>query len=289
MRTDGIVLLDKPAGTTSFTTLGALKRELETGRIGHTGTLDKFATGLLVALTGRFTKLADLFSALDKCYEATIVLGETTDTLDPEGRIVEQGPLPRLRSIEQAAKELTGTIEQLPPDYSAVHVGGERAYRIARSGGNPRLQPRRVTIHSLEVLDHRGAELDIAVRCSKGTYIRALARDLGRAAGSCAYVRRLRRTEVGPYTVEEALAPDRFPGPDALENSLERLSRLDSIGILPVKREYETAIRQGQTLRERFFSEAPGRERIFAVLDSCGCLMAVAVREGSDYRYKMVL
>ena len=112
--------------------------------------MDKFATGLLVVLIGKYTKLADLFSGLDKRYEARFILGRTTDTLDPEGQVVEQGPVPDLPTIEKAAASLTGASKQVPPIYSALHVAGQRAYRIARSGGDPKLAPRRVTIYRIE-------------------------------------------------------------------------------------------------------------------------------------------
>ena len=288
MSVDGLLLLDKPAGMTSFSALKGLKSALGTGRIGHTGTLDKFATGLLVVLTGGYTKLAELFSGLDKCYRATLVLGRTTDTLDPEGEVTGEGPLPDLRRLREAAARLSGTIDQIPPAYSAVHVGGRRAYRIARGGAEPELQPRRVTIHRLEIRDYRPPELDIVVECSKGTYVRALARDLGNLAGSCAFVSSLRRTRVGPYDVREAVAVDGVSGAQMLAGSVDRLLRLEGIGALTVEDESVSGVRNGRKLKDCFFTDAPKTDGLYTLLDSGGSLLALALRDRGEYHYKMV-
>lgn len=289
MSVDGQILLDKPAGITSFSALKGVKSSLGTRRIGHTGTLDKFATGLLIVLIGKFTRLAELFAGLDKCYRATFILGKTTDTLDPEGEVVGEGPVPGLASIEEAVGRMSGTIDQIPPDYSAVHVGGKRAYRIARSGGDPKLEPRRVTIHRIEIVDFRPPELDIVVECSKGTYVRALARDLGTLSGSCAYVESLRRTRVGPYDVEDAVTADASSGVQLLNGSIERLLQLSGISAVTVKDEAVAGVRNGQKLKGCFFKDAPKTDGLYTLLDSSGSLLALAVGDRGEYHYKMVL
>ena len=289
MSVDGQLLLDKPAGITSFSALKDLKSALGTGRIGHTGTLDKFATGLLVVLVGKYTKLAELFSGLDKCYRATMVLGRSTDTLDPEGEVIEEGPLPDLQRVEEASERLSGTIEQIPPIYSAVHVEGRRAYRIARSGGEPKLEPRRVTIYRLEIVDYRPPELDIKVECSKGTYVRALARDLGTLSGSCAYLTSLRRTRVGPYDVREAAPVHASATAQMLAGSVERLLRLDGVSAVTVKAEAAAGVRNGQKLKGSFFTDEPKTDGLYSLLDSSGSLLAMAVRDRGEYRYRMVM
>jgi tRNA pseudouridine55 synthase len=286
---DGLILLDKPPGITSFSALTPLKGKLETRRIGHAGTLDKFATGLLVVLVGRYTRLADLFSGLDKCYQATIVLGRSTDTLDPEGQTVEEGPVPDLAAIRNAVRELTGTIDQQPPAYSAVHVNGKRAYRIARGGGEPQVAPRRITVHRFDILSYHCPELEVIVGCSKGTYIRALARDLGKLAGSCGYVQYLRRTRVGPYTVNEAVLPEAISGSADLLGPRELLSRLDGIGVCVVRDESEAGVRNGQILQDRFFTAAPNKDGLYQLVNSKGCLLALVIRDHGQYRYRMVL
>ena len=289
MTTDGLTLLDKPPGVTSFSALKPLKSKLATRRIGHAGTLDKFATGLLVVLIGRYTRLADLFSGLDKCYRATITFGRSTDTLDPEGQTVEEGPVPGLEAIRSAVKELTGTIDQKPPVYSAVHVNGKRAYRIARAGGEPKVVPRRITVHRIDILSCRSPELEVIVDCSKGTYIRALARDLGKLAGSCAYVQSLRRTRIGPYTVSEAVLPESFSGKENLLGSRELLSRLDGIGVCTVRDESVAGVQNGQTLQDCFFTVAPNKDGLHQLVSSTGCLLALVTRDHGQYRYKVVL
>ena len=290
MSIDGQILLDKPAGITSFSALNGLKRSLGTGRVGHTGTLDKFATGLLIALIGKYTKVADLFSGLDKCYQGTVVFGSRTDTLDSEGEVIEEGPVPDLERIREAADRLRGPIDQTPPVYSAVHVGGKRAYRIARAGEEPKLSPRRVTIYRLEIVDYRAPELDIEVECSKGTYVRSLARDLGVLAGSCAYLERLRRTKVGPYEVGEAVpAPEGIEGETLVQGSLERLLRLEGVSAVNVEQGSVAGVRNGRRLEDRFFTEAPRVDGTYALLDCYGSLLAIAVRDHGAYRYKAVL
>jgi tRNA pseudouridine55 synthase len=286
---DGITLLDKPPGITSFSVLNPLKSQLGTRRIGHTGTLDNFATGLLVVLIGRYTRLADLFSCLDKIYRATITFGKSTDTLDPEGHTVAEGPVPDLEAIRRAVKKLTGSIDQKPPVYSAVHVNGKRAYRIARAGGEPQVVPRRITVHRIDILSYQSPELEVVVDCSKGTYVRALARDLGKLAGSCAYVQSLRRIRIGPFDVGEAVLPESFSGEENLRRSLELLSRLEGIGVCTVRDESAAAVRNGQTLQDRFFTAAPQKDGLYQLVNSTGRLLALAIRDQGLYRYKMVL
>jgi tRNA pseudouridine55 synthase len=209
--------------------------------------------------------------------------------LDPEGQTVEEGPVPDLDAIKSAAGRLIGTIDQKPPVYSAVHVNGERAYRIARAGGDPQVAPRRITVHRIDILSYRSPELEVVVDCSKGTYIRALARDLGQLAGSCAYVQSLRRTRVGPYTVGEAVLPESFSGKENLLGSRELLSRLDGIGVCTVRDESVAGVRNGQTLQDRSFTAAPNKDGLYQLVNSSGCLLALATRDHGQYRYKMVL
>ena len=206
--TEGIILLDKPAGQTSFQSLGFLKRALATGRVGHTGTLDRFAEGLLVVLAGRLTRLCAVASGMDKEYVSVFTFGKETETLDPEGAVIAEGPLPSLKDIEQALPSFRGEISQVPPVYSAVHVGGQRASQAARRGEEVVLAPRTVTVHEMLIIDYAPPELSVRISCSKGTYVRSLARDLGRRLQTRAFVSRLRRTRVGPFRVEQAHSPD---------------------------------------------------------------------------------
>jgi tRNA pseudouridine55 synthase len=197
--TDGLILLHKPPGLTSFDALRDIKRILGTGKVGHTGTLDKFAEGLLLILTGRALKLCQWFTRCDKRYEAVIRFGTETDTLDPEGSPVAEAPLPSRENVEQAIPCFLGKIEQAPPVYSAIHIDGKRASALARSGESPEMQKRPVTIYSLELLSWEPPYAKIFVHCSSGTYIRSLARDIALAAGSRAHLTALIRTQVGGF------------------------------------------------------------------------------------------
>ncbi|MDR0323551.1 MAG: tRNA pseudouridine(55) synthase TruB [Treponema sp.] len=201
---NGIILLNKPAGITSFDALRDIKRTHETGKVGHTGTLDKFASGLLVVLVGRDLKLSQWFSACDKQYSGRIHFGIETDTLDPEGKVTAEVEIPEREEVEQVLKTFTGTIMQTPPAFSAIHVNGKRASVLARSGNVPQMKERKVTIHKLELRSWQPPYAEIFVHCSSGTYIRSLARDIALAAGSRAHLCSLLRTQVAGFRLEDA-------------------------------------------------------------------------------------
>ncbi|MDR2923562.1 MAG: tRNA pseudouridine(55) synthase TruB [Treponema sp.] len=196
---DGLILFHKPPGLTSFDALRGIKRILGTGKVGHTGTLDKFAEGLLLVLTGRALKLSQWFTHCDKQYEGTVCFGAETDTLDPEGAVIANAPLPSRKNVEQAVPRFLGRIEQSPPAYSAIHIDGERASALARRGEAPEMRKRPVTIYRLELLSWEPPHAKIFVHCSSGTYIRSLARDIALAAGSRAHLTALIRTQVGGF------------------------------------------------------------------------------------------
>ncbi len=214
--TDGIILLAKQSGITSFSSLWQIKNALGTKKIGHTGTLDTFAEGLLVVLAGRFTRLGSYVTDCGKEYEALVVFGAETDTLDPDGSIISEAPFPVFQAVLDSLPAFRGNIQQRPPVYSAVHVSGQRASDRMRKGEAVELPLRPVFVYSLEVVsaftpDNRAAQpgLPIArmilrISCSKGTYIRSLARDIALACGSCAHLGALRRTRIGPFSLSDA-------------------------------------------------------------------------------------
>ena len=210
IRHEGIALVAKPEGLTSFQTLGPLKRSLGTRKLGHTGTLDKFASGLLVVLVGSLTRLGPWFTALDKVYEATLRFGEETDSLDPEGEVVARADPPSPKSLALALPSFMGELMQAPPAYSAVHIGGERASDRARRGEVLDMRARPVTIHELDLINYDGRDARLRVRCSSGTYIRSLARDIALSMGSRARLETLVRTRVGPFRLDAARAPQDF-------------------------------------------------------------------------------
>ena len=204
----GLLLLNKPAGLTSFTSLNRVKRAFSTGKVGHTGTLDKFAQGLLVALVGRAVKLTSWFSGCDKWYEGTIQLGLETDTLDPEGAPVAEARLPTREQLEAALPVFRGDLLQEPPVYSALHIDGKRASALARSGKTVLMQKRPVSIYALELLKYEPPLAQIRVHCSSGTYIRSLARDIALAAASRGHLVSLTRTAIAGFCLSDALAGD---------------------------------------------------------------------------------
>jgi len=203
--TSGLILLNKKPGITSFDALRDIKRVLGTGKVGHTGTLDKFAGGLLIVLAGKALRLSQWFTHCDKKYEGRICFGAETDTLDPEGSVIAEAEAPEREEVERVLSQFTGSIMQSPPAYSAIHVDGKRASSLARSGEAPEMEKRPVTVYKLELKRWQPPFADIFVHCSSGTYIRSLARDIALAAGSRGYLNSLLRTQIAGFYMKEAL------------------------------------------------------------------------------------
>lgn len=205
---EGLLLVDKPAGVTSHDVVQLARRVYGERSIGHLGTLDPFATGLLVLLFGRSTRLATFIVTDPKVYDATIRFGTETGTDDCTGSVTREAPPPAAEAIRNAFPGLTGSIMQVPPAYSAKSVDGTRAYDAARRGEPLELAPVNVIVHEWTVEDERDGEIDVRITCGAGTYIRALARDLGRATGSAAHLVSLRRLRSGPFDVADAATVD---------------------------------------------------------------------------------
>ena len=211
---NGFLVVDKPGGMTSRDAVNRVQLWFpRRTKIGHTGTLDPLATGVLVLCIGGATKLADRVQATPKRYETRIRLGATSDTDDADGAVVETvvTAIPTREAVEAALPAFVGLIEQLPPQYSALKVEGRRAYDLARSGAAVALRPRPVRVDAILVRDYGWPWLDLSIDCGKGTYIRSIARDLGAALGVGGIVQALRRTRVGPFQVEKAITLDSSP------------------------------------------------------------------------------
>lgn len=212
----GLVVVDKPAGWTSHDVVARIRRLAGTRRVGHAGTLDPMATGVLVVGVEKATRLLGHLMLAQKQYAGTVRLGQSTDTDDADGQIVNAAPVPDIGAAEisAAARSLTGQIQQVPPGVSAIKVSGRRAYQLARAGEAPQLAARTVTVESLDILAIRPAgdvlDVDIDVTCSSGTYIRAIARDLGAALGTGGHLAALRRTRAGAYRVGAASTLDQL-------------------------------------------------------------------------------
>ena len=213
---DGLVIVDKPGGLTSHDVVARIRRLAGTRRVGHAGTLDPMATGVLVVGVEKATRLLGYLTLTQKQYEATIRLGQSTSTDDAEGELTFTASADQVstETISKAVAELTGEIQQVPPAVSAIKVDGQRAYKLTRAGAAPELKPRPVTVYEFTVTDVRPAgdllDVDATVRCSSGTYIRALARDLGRKLGTGGHLTALRRTWVGGYGLDAARTLDQL-------------------------------------------------------------------------------
>lgn len=203
----GVLVVDKPTGLTSHDVVQIIRRGTGIRRAGHTGTLDPRASGVLVVLIGPAVRLSEYVSASDKRYQATIRLGSSTDTFDADGRITSSSPIDDISEemFTEHLEKFIGEMEQVPPPYSAVKVKGRKAYEMAREGEEVDLEPRIITVYSLEVLEWDPPEAVIDVYCSSGTYVRSLANDLGKALGTGAHLVGLRRTKSGRFTLRDAV------------------------------------------------------------------------------------
>ena len=284
----GLILLNKPTGITSFRVLNGLKKKLVSGKVGHTGTLDKFAEGLMLVLTGKMTKLAPFFSNMDKEYLATYKFGEQTETLDPEGKVVETANIPDIDTIERNLSEFIGEIMQRPPDFSAIHINGQRAYKLAINGKKPDIPKRPVIIHEYTIQNWDPPFLSVKVKCSKGTYIRSLARDLGIACNSRAYVSALKRTEVGKWHIKDSILPDNFDPDKNIVSGKELFKMINSIDLFYANETQATLILNGFPIIkwiEKTDSFSIGYTAIFDIKEN---FLALIENINSNYEYKFV-
>ena len=280
---DGALLLDKPLGASSNFVLQKCKKLLEARKAGHAGTLDPLASGLLIALFGEATKFAGLLLDSEKEYLATVKLGATTSTGDTEGEVLETRPVSVTQGqVRQALDRFRGEIDQVPPMHSALKRDGVPLYKLARKGESVERQPRRVRILELELLDFRSPLIELRVRCSKGTYVRALAEDIGAALGTGAHLAALRRTGSGRFRVDDAIA---LPALEAMALSQRRgrLLPVDSLlSQLPrveLDAASEARLRNGQALQ---ISALP--EGVSAVYGAGGGLIGLGRAESGTLR-----
>jgi tRNA pseudouridine55 synthase len=280
----GLLLVDKPPGITSHDVVAIVRRVVGSQRVGHTGTLDPFATGLLVLLVGRGTRLIPYIDGEPKFYDATIRFGAETDTDDATGTVVRKAELPGDADVAAAIDQLTGAIDQMPPAYSAKQVAGTRAYAAARRGAALDLQPARVTVHSWALASKIDGELTARITCSGGTYIRALARDLGRLSSSAAHLSALRRVRSGVFDVDDAYSLDQLRAGDFTMRPLR--AAVPSLPTRCVDDLELVRVLHGNTIGAGdMHADAP---RV-ALVDGAHTLVAVAERDGNELRPKLVL
>ena len=296
MAPSGFILLDKVAGETSFKALFPLKRVFCPKRVGHAGTLDLRASGLIIAATGRATRLLPYVEAKDKCYTFRLHLGSETDTLEWDGDVVEQGACShpgaegdRIHTIDRAALEailpqFTGDIDQVPPRYCAVKIDGRRASDWAERGKDFEMKPRRIHIESLKVVGEGGvtegcsgkefATFDIECVCSKGTYVRALGRDIARALGTCGCVSQIRRHRIGKVSVESAVR-----GEDLTREHLKSVEQVLDFPVVKLDADQMAVIRKGNWIPWR--EPVEGAERQQGRGDDCERLVFAADANGN--------
>ncbi|MBL4700283.1 MAG: tRNA pseudouridine(55) synthase TruB [Phycisphaeraceae bacterium] len=212
---NGLLVVDKPIGWSSMDVIRRIRNATDRCKAGHAGTLDPLATGIVVCCLGKATKLVDSLMIQHKVYETRVDLSAFTQTDDLEGtrEEVTVQTLPSPEQITQALKQLTGNIEQIPPAYCAIHINGQRAYKLARKGEIVEIDPRTVTVHSIELSAYQWPFADLKINCGKGTYIRSIARDLGKLLNTGGHCASLRRTAVGDYTLEKAIPGSRLEQP----------------------------------------------------------------------------
>jgi len=275
------LLVDKPAGVTSHDVVNDARRGLRTRRIGHAGTLDPFATGLLVLLVGHATRLLPHLNGELKVYRATIAFGAETDTDDVTGSVTRTAGLPDASRVRESIGTLTGSIEQVPPAYSAKQVGGRRAYAAARRGEALALAPVRVSVHAWEIREMSDERLDAVITCGGGTYIRALARDLGRLCDSAAHLSSLRRTHSGSFDVANATSiEDLRAGIASPEPPRAAVPHLPAITLSADEVRH---VRQGRAI------SAAVTDSTAALVDAAGGLVAIAESVGERWQPRVVL
>jgi tRNA pseudouridine55 synthase len=287
---DGILVIDKPIGPTSHDIVGLVRRLAATKRVGHGGTLDPFASGVLPVFLGRATRIVEFHLADRKAYRATICFGASSTTDDLEGEMtLATGPAPDRARVEAGLPDFTGTISQRPPAYSAIKVGGRRAYAVARAGGTLELKTREVVIEDLTLVSWDDSEPErpiaiVDVVCSAGTYIRALARDLGERLGSAAYLGALRRTAAGPFTEADAIQLDRVrdaaaDGPSSLTALLRPIDTgLDRFPVVDLTSDEVAAVARGQFVRPS--AQVPAGADHYRLRGPAGTLVAIAIPAG---------
>ncbi len=281
----GLLNLNKPAGVTSRDVVNRVQRLVKPHKVGHAGTLDPLACGVLVVCLGPATRLIEYVQRMPKRYLATFLLGRQSETEDTEGIVTElvDAPVPTESQIRAALPSFIGTIQQLPPAFSALKVEGKRAYELARQGETPDLKPRPIEVYSIDLIEYSYPQLTLDIRCGSGTYVRSLGRDIARTLGTEAVMSALSRTEIGPFHLSNALSGDDI-SPQSIDRSiLPPQSALGTLPTLAVSEQQEAFLRNGrQIIRPATFTLPGGQEEV-ALLTSTGRLLAIVVPAGPTH------
>ncbi len=285
---NGVLVVDKPQGITSFDVVRQVRRAFGVKKVGHTGTLDPMATGVLPICIGDATKIAQFITEATKAYDAVVKLGSTTDTLDAEGKVLERRPVPPLTRelLEAAFEKFRGPIMQIPPMYSAVKIGGKRLYELARAGEEVERAARPVTVYELTLRDFSADEIQLTVRSSKGFFVRTLAAELGEALGCGAHLCALRRTHSGPFTLAQAIPLADVMAQGAAVASARLVGLNDALEDLPALKVTEA---EAARVRHGGLVEVAGQlTGLHRVLEPSGALLAVAEASRGRLVYRRV-
>ncbi len=284
---NGVVVIDKPKGPTSFDVVRMVRRALGLSKVGHTGTLDPMATGVLPLCLGEATKVAGYIIEADKSYQATVRFGVSTDTYDAEGQVVSTATVPPLTRdlLETALQRFRGPIAQKPPMFSAVKVQGKKLYELARAGKQIEVEARPVRVHELVLSDFSATEAQLFVRCSKGFFVRSLAFDLGLALGCGAHLTALRRTHSGPFTLAQALPLQTLLEQPALALN-KQVGWNEALVALPT---LEVTGVEADKVRHGARVEVLKPKGLYRVLDGAGELLATAEVDEGRLKYRRVL
>ncbi len=279
---DGILNVNKPAGWTSRQAVDAVLRHVRPAKVGHAGTLDPIATGVLVMCVGQGTRLIEHVQQMPKTYRGQFLLGRSSDSDDTEQevRVEEERPPVTAAAVVEALPGFLGAIEQVPPAYSAVKLRGRRAYDLARAGQQVELQPRTVEIYGIDVLRCASPLLELEIRCGGGTYIRSLGRDLARAVGTTAVMTKLERTAIGSFHIDDAVAAADLTADWIAENLLPLLAAVPHMSRFVVADTELERIAHGRTIR---IPEASGGKSQIAAIDANGRLRAILVPRGREW------
>ncbi len=289
----GVIVVDKPGGMTSARVVGAVKRALGIKKIGHTGTLDPMATGVLPLCIGEGTKIAGYLLAEDKEYEGEFLLGVETDTLDREGQVVAEdeagaATVDREQVLAAMAK-LTGAIEQVPPMYSALKKDGRRLHKLARAGVVVEREPRSICVHRFELLSFSDCRARFSVAATKGTYVRSLVFDLGRILGCGAHLTELRRTRAGRFSLEDAVNLDELQSGGTALRVMDPALAVSHLQQVRTPKELVSAVADGKRIAWQLLSQDEEPSDVFALLTpDGGALLAIAVVEEERLRYRRV-
>ena len=276
----GVLNLNKPPGPTSRNVVNIVQRLAQPYKVGHAGTLDPLAEGVLLTCVGPATRLVEYAQRLPKFYRATFLLGQRSDTEDVEGDVdqLPEAPQPTRAQLERLLPQFQGVIEQVPPAFSALKVKGRRAYALARAGRDVELSPREVTIHLLRIVAYDYPRLELDITCGSGTYIRSLGRDIARAAGTEAVMAALVRTAIGPFTVEQSVAPEALSAENITNYLLPAITLLDDLPRVTLNTEEIAAITYGRLIDNRFGLSA----NELAAIDEQTQLLAILERQADN-------